>query len=333
MKMMKRGGLAALFAVVAMAAPVSAQDFERDIERECRCVDADGTEIERCTCFRTPNVEALVTRMGAFAPGQPRLGISIDPRQASRDDAEGALVTDVLDDGPADRAGLRKGDVITSVDGTSLTTPLSADVEGDFDLDDSVPVQRLLVLTGQLEPGETVEVEYLRDGQRQTTMVEVEDLSGRWGEFSMAVPSWDQERFQEQMRTLTDGARSFRMRVGPDQEAHFFGDRGSSVVLGGGRNAFFFGDGLHADGLELAEVNPGLGEYFGTDEGVLVLETGRSSGLGLEAGDVVLRIGSRDVTTPERFRRILSSYGDDEDIDFHVLRDGDEIVVTGRLRY
>lgn len=315
MKMMKRGGLAALFAVAAMVAPVSAQDFERDIERECRCVDADGTEIERCTCFRTPNVEALVTRMGAFAPGRPRLGISIDPRQASSDDAEGALVTDVLEDGPADRAGLREGDVITSVDGSSLTTPFSADVEEDFDLDDSVPVQRLLALTRQLEPGETIEVEYLRDGQRQTTMVEVEELSGRWGDFSMTAPS------------------SFRMRVGPDQEAHFFGDRGSSVVPGSGRSAFFLRDGMHADGLELAEVNPGLGEYFGTDEGVLVLETGRSSGLGLEAGDVVVRIGARDVTTPERFRRILSSYGDDEDIDFHVLRDGDEIVVTGRLRY
>ena len=333
MKMMKRGGLAALVAVAAMVAPVSAQDFERDVERECRCVDADGAEIERCTCFRSPNVEALVAGMGAFAPGQPRLGISIDPRQAARDDADGVLVTDVLDGGPADQAGLREGDVLTSVGGTSLTVPMSGDVEEDFDLDESVPVQRLLAFTSRLEPGESIEVEYLRDGQRQTTMVDVEDLSGRWGDFSMAVPTWNQERFQEQMRTLTDGARSFRMRVGPDQGAHFYGDRGSSVVLGGGRNAFFFGDGAGVDGLELAEVNPRLGDYFGADEGVLVLETGRSSGLGLEAGDVVLRIGARDVTTPERFRRIVSSYGDDEDIDFHVLRDGAEIVVTGRLRY
>jgi hypothetical protein len=322
MKTMMRGGVAALFALAMAAAPGNAQE----VERECRCVDADGTEIERCTCFRAPNMEALVERFGAFSAGQPRLGISIDPEQGAGSDGEGARITDVLDDGPADRAGLREGDVITSVDGVSLTSPMAAEVEASFDLDESVPVQRLLAVTRGLEPGESVEIEYLRDDRRQTTMVEVEDLAGRWGDFTVMAPRWDQERFREQMRTLTDGARSFRLRVAPEGEAHFFGTPGpGAVVLRGG--------GLHADGLELAEVNPRLGAYFGADEGVLVLETGRSSGLGLEAGDVVLTIGDRAVSTPERFRRILASYGEEEDIDFHLLRDGDEIVVTGRLRY
>lgn len=327
MKMMRSGALAALLALAAVAAPAAAQDVDRG---ECRCVDADGTEIEHCTCFRTPGVEALIDRLGAFPSGQPRLGISIDPRQSARRDAEGALVTDVLEDGPADRAGLRDGDVITSVDGVSLTSPMASEAEEVFDLDDSIPVQRLLAVTRDLEPGQTVEVEYLRDGRRQTTMVDVEDLSGRWGAASVMAPDWNQERFRDQMRALTDGARSFRLRVDPDVH----GDGSEAIVLGGARNGFFFdGGGLYRDGLELAEVNPRLGSYFGAEEGVLVLETGRSSGLGLEAGDVVLRVGSRDVDTPERFRRIVSSYGDDEDIDFHVLRDGREIVVTGRLRY
>jgi hypothetical protein len=333
MKTMKRSGLGALLALALAVVPASGQDVERD----CRCVDADGNEIERCTCFTMPDVQGLIADMrGSF--GRPRLGVSIDPAQAAERDAEGALVTDVMEGGPAADAGLEPGDVITRVDGVSLTASMGVEAEEDFDLDSSVPVQRLLAVTRELEPGESVEVEYLRDGQLQTTVVEVEDLSGRWGRNAVvAAPGWDQERFREQLRSLTDGARTwhlrrdapggsrYRLRVEPDGgELRFFGPGGGAQT---------FGEGLYRDGLRLTEVNPGLGAYFGTEEGVLVLDVERGSPLGLQAGDVVLRIGSRDVTSPERFRRVLASYGDDEDIEFHVLRDGSEITVTGRFRY
>ncbi len=328
MKTMKRSGLGVLMAVALTAMPASAQEMDRS----CRCVDTDGNEIERCTCFRAPNIEGLVAQL-LPAAGRPRLGISIDPSQGAESDAEGARVTDVMEGGPADEAGIQPGDVITRVDGVPLTSSTGAEPEARFDLDESVPVQRLLAVTRELEPGESVEVEYRRDGQLQTTIVEVQDLSDRWGQdVSAWAPGWEAERFRGQMRSLTDGARAwqfrgdvpesseYRLRVDPRRELRFFGQGG----LEGG---------LYRDGLRLAEVNPGLGAYFGTDEGVLVLDVERSSTLGLEPGDVVLRIGSRGVATPDRFRRILTSYGQDEDIDFHVLRDGAEITVTGRFRY
>jgi S1-C subfamily serine protease len=47
---------------------------------------------------------------------------------------------------------------------------------------------------------------------------------------------------------------------------------------------------------------------------------------------VVTAIGGRSVSTPDRFRRILGSYGPDEDIQFDVVRDGGRASVTGRLR-
>lgn len=321
MMTMKRGGLAALVALALSAAPGAAQEMDT----ECRCVDPDGNRIERCTCFQAPDIQGMIAQVRAFSPGTPRLGISIDPTQDARTDAEGARVSDVIEGGPADEAGLRAGDVITAIDGSSLVASTGAENEADFDLDRSVPVQRLLALTQELEPGESVEVEYVRDGRQQTTTVDVEDLAGRWGqEVSVSAPQWDAERLRVQMRGLAEGANSYRLRVAPRSEMHFFGESGPQA---------FFGGELYAGGLELAEVNPGLGEYFGADEGVLVIDAGRSSRLGLEAGDVVLRIGSRSVTSPERFHRVLGSYGDDEDIDFHILRDGSETVVTGRLRY
>jgi hypothetical protein len=331
MTTMMRSAIGALAAIALTVAPAGAQQSDQ----ECRCVDADGNTIERCTCFRSPETSfrALYDNLADLS-GRPRLGISIDVTQSARRDAEGAYVTDVLDGGPADEAGIRTGDVITSVDGRSLASSIGADAEEDFDLDGSIPVQRLLAITRELEPGTSVEVEYLRDGQRQTTMVEVRDLSERWGAPAVALPRWN-ERLRGQLRGLGEDARDWRRAPDADVGPRYLfrgGPDGPDVRVFGPSPEVLIG-GLHRDGLRLAEVNPGLGAYFGTDDGVLVLDVDRGSGFGLQAGDVILRIGSREVDTPDRVRRILSSYGDDEDIDFHILRDGSETVVTGRRRY
>jgi len=323
---------AALTSTPGQVEPLAAQQ-ERT---ECHCVDADGNEIDNCSCFRTPRIEGLLAQFGV-AQQRPRLGVSVDQGQAARYDADGARVTEVLSDGPADLAGIREGDVIVSLNGQSLTESVGADLERSFDLEGSAPVQRLLALAGELEPGEDVEIEYLRDGARERTTLETEDLSDRWGTSMVtARPMWDAERFREQMRALTEGVRgrAFSLEA-PDHDMRLHleeGERGDVRVFGGDGFPYGFGGGLaRQQGLELAELNPGLGSYFGTDEGVLVIDVDASSALGLQPGDVILRIGDRVVETPNRMRRILSSYALDEEIDFVVLRDGEEITVIGRL--
>jgi hypothetical protein len=332
-----KGALAGLVLALALAsAPVAGQQ-DRD---ECRCVDADGGEIENCRCWRTPGLDGLASALSFFGDDRPRLGVSVDPMQSARLDAEGARVTDVMDGGPADEAGIRAGDLITHVDGRALTAPLASEQESDFDLDASIPVQRLLALTRELEPGAQVEVEYLRDGDRRRATVQAQDLSASRGR-ELATPRWNQERLRDQLRELTDNARVWRFRN--DRDGQEWRQRGDprdeappapgprpEVRIFGGPGGGWLGGGL---GLQVVEVNPELGAYFGAEEGVLVTHVERSSGLGLRPGDVVLRVGDRRVTTPDRFRRIVASYGAEEDIELYVLRDGEETVVTGRLRY
>lgn len=341
MKMTGRLGVAVVLGAVAMVSslavttPVAAQ-----AEQECRCVDRDGNEIERCSCFRAPQLDGLTERL-VLRTNRARLGISLQFDQESAIDADGVLVTDVLDDGPADDAGLREGDVIMSLDGHVLTEPIDADEERRFDLDASAPAQRLLALVDDFEPGQEVEVEYLRDGRTQTTTITAEDLDTSWGG---GLPmTWNSGDLTRQMRDMTDRLRGAIELQAPGNGIFEFrhdGDRpdGLRVRPDAPEIAFFRGPSggwsfRGQDGLQLTEVNEGLGEYFGTDRGVLVLDVDRRSSLGLEAGDVILRLGDRAVDSPERFRRVLSSYGQDEDIPFHIMRDGVETTITGRLRY
>ncbi len=333
--MMRMGELPRLLGALAMAslclaaapAPSAAQ-----AGADCRCVDRDGNEIESCSCLRVPRVEGMLRSLG-FSDARPRLGISVDVRQSARRDATGALVTDVLEDGPADEVGLRRGDVITSVDGRSLLEPLPGDAEEDFDLDQSVPVQRLLAIAEGLEPGQSVEIEYLREGESRSATVEAEDLSTAWGmRGPMVAPGWDARELRERLRSLGEEARVLELRRQRDLARVPGAPRGEVRVFGGRDGPALFLDGFGRSlGLDLVALNPSLGSYFGADEGVLVADVDEDSALGLRPGDVVLGVGDRDVTSPERLRRILESYGPEEDIALRIRRDGREMTVSGRL--
>ena len=72
--------------------------------------------------------------------------------------------------------------------------------------------------------------------------------------------------------------------------------------------------------MELARLTPGLGRYFGTDTGVLVVRAPSDGGLGLQDGDVILSIGGRKPVDGSHVIRILGSYDPGEKITLEVQR-------------
>jgi S1-C subfamily serine protease len=72
--------------------------------------------------------------------------------------------------------------------------------------------------------------------------------------------------------------------------------------------------------MELARLTPGLGRYFGTDTGVLVVRAPPDGALGLQDGDVILSIGGRKPIDSSHVIRILGSYDPGEKITLEVLR-------------
>jgi serine protease Do len=94
-------------------------------------------------------------------------------------DVSGALVADVLPDGPAKKAGIATGDVIVDFDGKA--------VEDSADLP---------LIVARTPVGKSVTVEFIRDGRRKKTTVEVGELpdeevgdegAGEAEEFGMTV--------------------------------------------------------------------------------------------------------------------------------------------------
>ena len=88
---------------------------------------------------------------------RPFLGISGD----NAPNSGGALVQSVVSGGPAAEAGIRQGDTIIAVDGTAITS---------FD--------GLITALSTHQPGQKVQVTYVRSGARHTTTVTLTAFSG-----------------------------------------------------------------------------------------------------------------------------------------------------------
>jgi S1-C subfamily serine protease len=73
-------------------------------------------------------------------------------------------------------------------------------------------------------------------------------------------------------------------------------------------------------GMELATLTPALGEYFGTDKGVLVLRAPESGTYKLKDGDVILTIDGREPKSGSHATRILRSYQPGEEINIRIMR-------------
>jgi S1-C subfamily serine protease len=221
-------------------------------------------------------------------------------------DRYGALIDDVTKGGPAEKAGLAQGDIITKLNGQSLLQGGEA-----FDKNESAPGMRLVERARKLERGDTATIEYRRDGKTSTAKVVVGDFDD--------LLSFE---FEDRAGRLEDSERLRGMveRLRTLPEVHVEGPETFALRLG-----------ASLPGLELVSLNPDLGGYFGTADGVLVVSVPKDSKLGLKAGDVIKAIDGRTVSSPSHAMRILRSYDSEEKVSFRVFRQKKERTVEGTV--
>jgi hypothetical protein len=149
---------------------------------------------------------------------------------------------------------------------------------------DQGPGDKVRAAMREIDPDEKVTVKYLRDGKTATATVVAKAPSNRMFNFHMAPP-------------MAAG----RM-AGP--WPHF---------------AFMRADGLFGQ-AELVSLTPKLGQYFGTEKGLLVVRAPSDTRLKLEEGDVILDIDGRVPSSPSHALQILTSYEGGEKLKLNVLR-------------
>jgi S1-C subfamily serine protease len=283
--------LSALTAVSALPGGLTAQERQRFPQPKVY-IDRDGPEVIR-------------DRIRTIMQRRARLGVTVD-LSANETDSVGARIQAVSPGGPAAKAGIRSGDVITRINGKSLTAGDNTRTGED----ESLPGVRLVEYASQLKPAETVTLEYLRAGVKKTA----------W------LVTGDEPMVMEGFGDGGDEPRIFMRKLGGGEgENHFeFG--------GPGFNGFSYMFGGPMMDLELAPINADLGAYFGTTEGVLVINVPKESTLGLKAGDVILSVDSRKATNPGSFLRILRTYEPGETFKLEIMRNKSRTTVTGSVK-
>src|SRR5256886_3468916 len=218
----------------------------------------------------------------SFSDNRGRLGVIVRTDASAESDKIGAKIEGVTPGSPADKGGLKVGDIITKFAGTSL-----GGIKGE-DEDESGPGHTLVALARKLEPGDTVRIEYRRGADAKQATLVAADLDGgmRW---DMPGPPMAMPRM-------------------PGMALEWFGEP--------------LGD------LELVSLNPDLGDYFGTKEGILVVKAPADSTLPLKGGDVILSIGGREATSQSPPMRILPSYGSGGAVLIDIPRTEEDTSVT-----
>ena len=123
---------------------------------------------------REPRVRAFM-----MSDHRGRIGVVVKTDASPETDKVGAKIEGVTPGGPADKAGLKVGDIITKFNGTSLAAVKPEDE------DESGPGRKLVELARKLEPDDTVKVEFRRSNDTKQTTLVAADMGGK---FQMEIP-------------------------------------------------------------------------------------------------------------------------------------------------
>jgi len=285
-------------AVLLLAGQAAAQSEEDERQRELEARELEmeeklraaeermaeaAREIAEISKERLPRM-AEIERRFAWS-SKPRLGVTIESGMESGP-VEGVNILGVSPGSAASDAGLRPGDILTSVNDESLSAGSS-----------KVANMRLLDFMNGVEEGDVLKVEYLRDGKSGSVEIEpriVADNTFIWAD--EGVPK-DIDIHVVKPPIAPEVIERFKMEFASPWAHTGLGD------------------------LELVELNEGLGRYFGTDTGLLVVKAPESGAFDLREGDVIQDIDGREPKDVRHALRILGSYAAGEKLELGIMRD------------
>lgn len=238
-------------------------------------------------------------RLAVLGGRGAQLGVSIrDLDIEQQKTVNGAVVEEVQTGSAAEKAGIKKGDVIAEFDGER--------VRG---------ARHLSRLVGETPEGRTVKAAVMREGKRLDVSV-TPDSGTRAAarDFEVVVPPM---RFEKMPRVeLGPEARRELERSLPRWKGEFKRDALEGFGL--------IAPGKGRLGVGIQDLSPQLAEYFGTSSGVLVATVDPESPAGkagLKAGDVITAVNGKAVNEPSELIEIVGGADDGGSVTIDYTRD------------
>jgi len=209
-------------------------------------------------------------------------------------EVRGVGVTEVLKDSPAEKAGLRKDDVILRFDGESVTS-----------------VRKLTRLVNESSADQNVRLTISRGGSEQ--------------ELSATLS-------KRKMDNVFSGSFPRVLRRDNEDDVRVFPNGNWPESIGGGDGPLVWMLGANRRiGVSTQSLSKQLADYFGVkDGGVLITSVSDNSPAakaGLKAGDVITAIDGEKVTSPGDITRVLGKK-ETGDVSLTVVRDKNARTVT-----
>jgi len=262
-------GLVAVVALALVYAPTAMRPFSSNAHAQDR-----------------PSRDRTMTVLAGRGSG---IGVRITDRSEG-----GVVIDDVSTDSPADKAGLKRSDVIVEFDGERVRS-----------------ARQFARLVQETPSGRTVKVTITREGQRRDVQVTPDERRGDAMVSGDFVGDYMRD-FGRDFGRLGDHLPPFNFNFDFDN-APFMSNRRLGVTT--------------------EELTGQLAEYFGAKDGVLVTAVADGSAAaraGLKAGDVITSINGTRVGSREDLLRGLRE-ASSEDVQVGIVRDKKESSVTAKI--
>jgi membrane-associated protease RseP (regulator of RpoE activity) len=247
----------------------------------------------------TPPEDLVDQSFSFFVEGDGFLGVyaeNISRENMSRyhvEQVRGVGVTQVVKDSPAEKAGLRKDDVILRIDGENITS-----------------VRKLNRIVSELSPDQSVRVTVSRGGAEQ----ELTATIGKRNHPGFAGGAMSPNNYFKLFRERPQ-ARSWKFEGPFPGGSDFFDKNGDlTFALGASRRI----------GVSTMQLSKQLADYFGITSGKGVLVTsvtddGPAAKAGVRAGDVITAIDGEEVDSPGDISRAINRKKDG-DVSLTIIR-------------
>jgi membrane-associated protease RseP (regulator of RpoE activity) len=214
-------------------------------------------------------------------------------------EARGVGITQVVKDSPAEKAGLRKDDVIVKFEGETVSS-----------------VRKLNRLVSEVAPDQTARLVISRGGGEQEVAVTV----GKRNNSFQAMEGLGElgrlkglERLKDWEKNMPPGANVWKWEGEP------------------GKNGMFYAFGNRRRiGISTSPLSKQLADYFGVANGVLVSSVGDDSPAakaGIKAGDVITAVNGEKVEEAGDLSRAINQKKDG-DVTLTIIRNKNQRTVT-----